>query len=227
MMPKLDTLKNIIASTITVGIGTGVLYISGVFYDAGFLETLNIESSLFPKTFEETLFTGGIILFNNYLRVLLIGALLLLLPFFVLSVIWGFKDNRAITFLHKNGSVQPEVSSKTQIELQNLLVKSRNWFAMGVASTLLIFFSVIAISSSYKTGISDAQKAISDQIEETRNHDSKVTFMDESSVQGHIIRCSSIACAIVDKDTSTIFKINDILKIEKSLANISSGKAKK
>jgi hypothetical protein len=225
MRSELETLKNIIASTIIIGIGTAILYISGVFYDAGFLEALNIESSLFPKTFEETIFTGGITLFSNYLTVLLSLALFLLVQFLVFSTIWEAKDSRFIKYIFKK--TPPAPLPEHHKGLQELRNKSRTYFTLGIALFLFISIVIIVLNSSLKSGTNDAYKRVSEQINKPGIYNSKITFSDKSSIEGYIIRCSATACALLNKSVVTIFQINETSKIEYDLTKRLNSKDKK
>jgi hypothetical protein len=226
MRPELETLKNIIASTITIGIGTAIFYISGVFYNAGFLETLNIEPSLFSQTFEETIFTGGITLFSKYLTVLLSLALFLLVPFLVFSTIWEAKDSRVIKYIFKKAPI-PATQPELHKDLQELKDKSRSYFALGLALFLVIFSVVIVLNSSLKSGTADAYKRVSEQTKNPEIYNSKITFNDKSSIEGYIIRCSDTACALLNNSIATIFQLAEASKIEQDLTKRLNTKNKK
>jgi len=214
MRPDFETIKAIVTSTITIGIITGIVYLAGIFYDGAFLETLNIETSLFPKNFEDHILTGGLTLVSNYMRTTIYIALALVAPYLILSIAWDHKDTRPIKYLFGKPAAQPGPAQDHHESLQSLKNEARHAFFFGLFFAVFILIAASIIVSSYDSGASYAKELIKNQSTISEESSSKISLTNGQTISAHIIRCSEHRCAMLKKNSVFIVPISDISKIE-------------
>ena len=214
MRPDFETIKAIVTSTITIGIITGIVYLAGIFYDGAFLETLNIETSLFPKNFEDHILTGGLTLVSNYMRTTIYIAIALVAPYLILSIAWDNRDTRPIKYFFKKPAAQQGTAQDHYETLQDLKNKARHTFFFGLLFAVFILIAASIIVSSYNSGASYAKELIKNQYASSEESRSKITLTDGQIISAHIIRCSEHRCAMLKTKSVLIVPISEISKIE-------------
>lgn|GEM_PF-5156651 len=214
MTPNFETLKTIVTSTITIGIITGIVYLAGIFYDGGVLETLKIETSLFPKSFEEHILTGGLTLFSNYMRTIIYIAIALSAPYLILSIAWEAKDSRFITYLFEKPSEQSTPTPDHHVSLQHLKNKALHSLFIGIALTVFILIVASVLVSSYESGVRYAKKLNKEQSENPEKSNSRISLTGGQVISALIIRCSEHRCAVLNKNLVSIIPMSEISEIE-------------
>ena len=214
MIPQFETLKTIVTSTITIGIVTGIVYLAGIFYDGGVLETLKIETSLFPKSFEDHILTGGLTLFSNYMRTVIYIALALVAPYLFLSIAWEVKDSRFITYLFEKPSAQLTPTPGHHVSLQYLKNKALHALFIGLALTVFVLIVASVLVSSYESGARYAKKLNTEQSANPEKLNSRISLAGGQVISALIIRCSEHRCAVLNKNLVSIIPMSEISKIE-------------
>lgn len=214
MRPDFETFKAIITSTITISIITGIMYLAGIFYEGGFFETLKVETSLFPKSFEDQILTGGLTLFSNYILIIIYIAISLAAPYLFSCMAWEIKDSKLIAYLFGKPSAQVTPLLDHHGRIQRLKSKTLPTLFISLFFTVFVLIAGLMMVESYKSGVRYAQKLITDQIKNPEDSNSKITLENGKVVLGHIIRCSEHRCAILDKKTVSILPMNQISMIQ-------------
>ena len=211
--------KDIVNSAIILATITAVLYVHGLTFYQGFLRYWGIEESLFPITFERTLFQG-------YIAYLYLGASALLPALFAFFIIFcstlGINQVVKLSIKHKyprflyKKCTDKIIKEYERQPLHDVLVYS----GIGMlASYILIIVFVIIFGLSYlsdKQGFSAAENQ--HKKFDTKDHkdrfSSKVQFSGKTKSaipeEGNIIVCSNSHCAIYYNNKVSINKITDI-----------------
>lgn len=204
--------KEILNTALIVSFGTASLFIYGLTFYQGYLNFWGIEESLFPLSFERTLFQGFIA--SSYLGAKAIG------PMFLISVVcfaallffnWiakKFKSTKWFARLKKDAKEKEEEGELSfSLKYSGLFVIFSYW-------ALIAFFGMMfLLTFSTNTGKGIAK----DQYRKySEGNEIPITLMlkGKKMVKAHTIICSSTHGAFLIEDRVRIIPLIDISAIE-------------
>lgn len=196
--------NEIISSTFTISLLTGVLYISGESYVNGFLNELSLDSTLYAPQFTEVLSSGFYMLFIGGIH-LIIPLSIISLLFYLYSFLIG--EISKFQFIRKFCSffIKPLRNSELPLEKPRLVSQILNLSITIIVFVTCVICIWVTIYRTINFTSDQGKKQAKQTIEKIENEKANtiISINGENKI-GSIIKCSSTHCAIFFKESNYI-----------------------